>query len=101
MARKNAAVKKKKIPERRCIGCGETKPKPELIRVVRSPEGEVSLDLTGKKSGRGAYLCRSAVCLKRAVKSRQLARNLECEIPDSIAESLALLIEQNGGDGNE
>ncbi len=94
MAKKeSAAPKKKKIPERRCIGCGETKPKPELIRVVRSPEGQVSLDPTGKKSGRGAYLCRSAACLKRAVKSRQLARNLECEIPEDIAEQLAALIE--------
>ena len=97
MAKKEAALqKKRKIPERRCIGCGETKLKPELIRVVRSPEGEVSLDPTGKKSGRGAYLCRSSACLKRAVKSRQLARNLECEIPDSIAESLAEIIEGIG-----
>ena len=85
----NNTVKKKKIPERRCIGCGETKPKPELIRVVRSPEGEVSIDLTGKKSGRGAYICRSSACLKRAIKSRQLARNLECEIPEEIADMLA------------
>lgn len=97
MAKKEAALqKKRKIPERRCIGCGETKPKPELIRVVRSPEGEVSLDPTGKKSGRGAYLCRSSACLKRAVKSRQLARNLESEIPDSIAETLADIIEGIG-----
>lgn len=94
MAKKeSAAPKKKKIPERRCIGCGQTRPKPELIRVVRSPEGEVSLDPTGKKSGRGAYLCRSSACLKRAVKSRQLARNLECEIPEDIAEKLAALID--------
>lgn len=94
MAKKeSAAPKKKKIPERRCIGCGETKPKPELIRVVRSPEGEVSLDLTGKKSGRGAYLCRSSACLKRALKSRQLARNLDCEIPDGIGDELIVLID--------
>lgn len=93
MKKEASAPKKKKIPERRCIGCGETKLKPELIRVVRSPEGEVSLDPTGKKSGRGAYLCRSAACLKRAVKSKQLARNLDCAIPDEIADQLAELIE--------
>lgn len=93
MKKEALAPKKKKIPERRCIGCGETKLKPELIRVVRSPEGEVSLDPTGKKSGRGAYLCRSAACLKRAVKSKQLARNLDCAIPDEIADQLAELIE--------
>ncbi len=98
MKKEASAPKKKKIPERRCIGCGETKPKPQLIRVVRSPEGEVSLDPTGKKSGRGAYLCRSAACLKRAVKSKQLARNLDCAIPDLIAEQLAELIEARSED---
>ena len=92
----NQEPKKKKIPERRCIGCGEKRPKPELIRVVRSPDGEVSVDLTGKKSGRGAYVCRSAKCLSRAVKKGQLARNLECAIPDEVAERLAAEIE-NGG----
>ncbi len=102
MAKKEApAPKKKKIPERRCIGCGETKPKPELIRVVRSPEGEVSLDPTGKKSGRGAYLCRSAKCLQRAIKSRQLSRNLECEIPEDIGEKLLSVIESVRSDGGD
>ena len=91
-----AELKKKKIPERRCIGCGERRPKPELIRIVRSPEGEVSVDLTGKKSGRGAYICRSQQCLTRAVKKGQLARNLECPIPDEIAERLSTEI----ADGN-
>lgn len=81
--------KTKKIPERRCIGCGETKPKPELIRVVRSPDGEVSIDPTGKKSGRGAYICRKSTCLKRAFKSKQLGRNLNCEIPDEVLERLS------------
>ncbi len=95
MAKKEApAPKKKKLPERRCIGCGQTRLKSELIRVVRTPEGEVILDLTGKKSGRGAYLCPSAACLKRAVKSRQLARNLETEIPETLGNELAALIEE-------
>ncbi len=85
--------KKKKTPERRCIGCGEHRPKPELIRIVRSPNGEVSVDLTGKKSGRGAYICRSSKCLSRAVKKGLLAKNLECPIPEDVAERLALEIE--------
>ena len=78
----------RKIPERRCIGCGERFPKTQLIRVVRSPEGEISLDRTGKKSGRGAYLCHSVECLKRARKSNRLAQNLECEIPALIYDKL-------------
>ena len=60
----------KKIPQRQCLGCREMKPKPELLRVVRSPEGEVSLDPKGKKPGRGAYVCPNADCLRRAIKSR-------------------------------
>ncbi len=74
----------KKIPERRCVGCGENFPKPSLIRVVRTPEGEILLDRTGKRSGRGAYLCHNAACLKLARKANRLARNLECEIPDTV-----------------
>lgn len=81
--------KQKKIPQRQCIGCGEGKPKKELIRVVRSPEGELSIDFSGKKPGRGAYICPSDKCLKRAVKSKKLARSLECEIPEDIYTALA------------
>ena len=81
--------RQKKIPQRQCIGCGESRPKKELIRVVRSPEGELSIDFTGKKPGRGAYVCPSDKCLKRAVKSKKLARSLECEIPDEIYTALA------------
>ena len=66
-------MKQKKIPLRRCNGCNEMKQKKELVRVVRSPEGEVSLDLTGRKPGRGAYVCRSADCLKKAIKSTALS----------------------------
>lgn len=74
----------KKIPERRCIGCGERFPKTELIRIVRAPDGTISLDRTGKKSGRGAYLCHSVECLKRARKANRLSQNLDCEIPQEI-----------------
>lgn len=78
----------KKIPMRRCVGCMEQRPKRELIRVVRSPEGEISLDATGKKSGRGAYLCPDPACLAKARKARRLERALECEIPDEVYERI-------------
>ena len=83
----------KKIPQRQCLGCREMKPKPELLRVVRSPEGEVSLDPKGKKPGRGAYVCPNADCLRRAIKSRALSRALETEIPDEVMERLAAALE--------
>ncbi len=76
--------KVRKIPERQCMGCNEKKPKPDLLRVVRAPDGSVSLDFTGKKSGRGAYICRDVRCLQKAVKTRRLSRSLECEIPDEV-----------------
>ena len=76
--------KKKKIPERQCLGCNEHKPKIELIRVVRSPEGEISLDLTGKKSGRGAYICRSRKCLMKARKSKRIDKALDVSVPDEV-----------------
>ena len=79
---------RKKIPERRCTGCGERFPKPTLIRVVRSPEGEITLDFTGKKPGRGAYLCKNPACLKKARKAHRLEQNLVCEIPDTIYDTL-------------
>lgn len=79
---------KKRIPERQCLGCGEGRPKPELLRVVRTPEGDVLLDFTGKKSGRGAYICRNAACLRKARKSKRLEKNLECAIPDEIFDAL-------------
>lgn len=74
----------KKIPMRQCTGCREMKPKRELIRVVRSPEGEITLDFKGKAQGRGAYVCKSADCLKKAIKSRALERSLEVTIPGEI-----------------
>lgn len=80
--------KVKKIPMRQCMGCNEHKPKQELLRVVRSPENQVSLDFTGKKSGRGAYICRSVKCLQKARKSRRLDRILECEIPEEVYDAM-------------
>lgn len=79
---------KKKIPERRCTGCGERFEKPQLIRIVRSPEGEITLDMTGKKPGRGAYLCKNPACLKKARKTRRLEQNLAVQIPDDIYDML-------------
>ncbi len=80
--------KPKKIPMRQCAGCREHKPKRELLRVVRSPEGALSLDARGKKPGRGAYLCPQAECLKKARRSRALERALECEIPEEVYQAL-------------
>jgi len=82
------AERVKKLPMRRCVGCGESKPKKELIRVVRTPEADIILDPTGKKSGRGAYVCRDKTCLRKAMKSKRLERSLETEIPADICESL-------------
>ena len=79
-------MKPKKIPMRMCLGCGENKPKRELVRVVKSPEGEISLDLTGKKSGRGAYICRSAECFAKARKARRFEKSFSCRIDDSVYE---------------
>ena len=87
--------KVKKIPMRQCLGCNEHKPKVELLRVVRSPEGEVSLDFKGKKSGRGAYICRDVKCLKRARKSKRIDRNLACEIPEDVYDRMEEELENN------
>ena len=74
----------RKTPVRRCTGCGEHFPKNTLIRVVRTPAGEVLLDLTGKSSGRGAYICKSAACLKKARKSKRIETSLECTISEEV-----------------
>ena len=92
-------MRKKKIPLRKCSGCGEMKPKQELIRVVRAPnvkdeegvvlrQGELSLDLTGKKPGRGAYVCRNLACLQAARKARRLERAFSCKIPEELYDAL-------------
>ncbi len=78
----------KKIPLRMCIGCAEHKPKKELVRIVKSPEGEIFVDLTGRKNGRGAYICHNGECLKKARKTRKLERTFSCEISDEIYDRL-------------
>ena len=87
----------KKIPMRQCLGCREMKPKRELIRVVRSPEGEISLDFRGKAPGRGAYLCPDPQCLKKAIKARALERAFSTQIPEEIYARLEQ--EMEAGDG--
>lgn len=84
-----AAEKNKKLPERRCVGCGMSFPKKELIRIVRTAEGAVSLDFTGKKAGRGAYICKSTACFKKARKARRFENNLSCAIPEEVLDALA------------
>ncbi len=88
----------KKIPQRQCMGCRERKAKKELIRVVRETDGTVSLDFSGKRNGRGAYLCPQPECLKKAQKSKSLERSLEVPIPEEVYERLAkeMGAEQNG-----
>lgn len=88
-------MKPKKIPMRMCLGCNEMKPKKELIRVVKSPEGEISLDFTGKKSGRGAYLCRSTECFGKARKARRFEKAFSCRIDDDIYGGMADELEKN------
>ena len=78
-----------------CLGCREHKDKKELVRVVRSPEGEVTVDLTGRKNGRGAYICRSADCLKKARKQKTISKALNCEISDEVFEQLLVQIEED------
>ena len=85
-------MKKKKIPLRKCVACNENKPKKELIRVVRNTEGVVEIDLTGKKNGRGAYICSSIECLNKAKKNKNLNRALQAEISDEVYEQLVDII---------
>ena len=88
MKNENPQGKIKKVPVRQCLGCNEHKPKAELIRVVRDPEGGISLDTRGKKSGRGAYICHNVKCLNKARKSKRIERALDCEIPDGIYDAM-------------
>ena len=78
----------KKIPQRKCVGCGEHRDKGDLWRIVKSPEGVVSLDKTGKAQGRGAYICHSVTCLKKAIKVHRLESNLETAVPEEVYEAL-------------
>lgn len=88
----------KKIPMRQCLGCRKMKPKRELIRVVRSPDGDISLDFKGKASGRGAYICPDSACLKKAVKAKALEKAFSMSIPPEIYDKLQEQME-GGGDG--
>ena len=81
-------MKVKKIPLRMCTGCMEMKPKKELIRIVKTPEGDVCVDLTGKKSGRGAYVCKSIECFEKSFKAKRLSRNLDISISEEIYDKL-------------
>ena len=83
----------KKIPMRMCTGCREMKPKKELIRVVKTPEGEIKLDTAGKLNGRGAYICKCTSCLQKAQKSNALARAFECQVSSEVYELLERSIE--------
>ena len=74
----------RKIPERQCLGCNEHKPKRELLRVVRTPEGEIVLDFTGKRSGRGAYICHNVSCLKKARRFKRIDRSLNVTVPEEV-----------------
>lgn len=78
----------KKQPARRCIACNEQKDKKELLRIVRTPEGNIEIDLTGKKNGRGAYICKSEDCLKKVIKSKKLERSFEKEISLELYETI-------------
>ncbi len=87
----------KKIPLRQCLGCREMKPKKELLRVVRSAEGEISLDLRGKANGRGAYVCPNTDCLKRAIRAKALHRAFDTEIPQEVYDALLTQMEAEHG----
>ena len=88
--------RERKMPERRCTGCGEHFPKNTLIRVLRTPEGEIILDVTGKRSGRGAYICKSIDCFKKARRARRIESSLECSVPDEIYERMEKELTTNG-----
>ena len=84
----NNGQKVRKIPMRQCLGCNEHKPKKELIRVVRTPDGETAIDLVGKKSGRGAYICPKKTCFAKARKSKRIENILECKISEELYDEM-------------
>lgn len=102
-------MKQKKVPMRKCTGCNEMKEKRELIRVVKAPDvkdedgnvtsqGEISLDLTGRKSGRGAYVCRNIDCFEKARKARRFERSLSCKIPEDVYGQMQRELEDSGNE---
>ncbi len=90
-------MKEKKIPMRMCVGCREMKPKKTLLRVVHGPDGTVSPDPTGRKPGRGAYVCPNAECIRTALKHKQFERAFECALSDEARQSLSALADKGGG----
>lgn len=90
----------KKIPMRMCLGCGEMKPKRELIRVVKQPDGAICLDVTGKKSGRGAYICPQTECLGKAQKARRLEKTFSCQISEEVYAALRAAMQEAEGNQN-
>ena len=93
-------MKTKKIPMRMCIGCREMKEKRELIRIVRTPEGDVAPDPTGKRSGRGAYVCRNTECLRRAIRQKQLERQLEITLTEEVVRALSAEMDRLSAEGS-
>lgn len=83
---------------RQCLGCGEHKPKKEMLRVLRTPDGNIELDFTGKKSGRGAYICPKTLCFKRARKNGRIQTALECSIPDEVYDRMERRLEDSDGE---
>jgi len=88
--------KPKKIPLRMCTGCGEMKPKKELVRVVKPKEGDVDIDLTGRANGRGAYICRQLSCLQKARKARRFEKAFSCKIPDEVYDRMEEALANDG-----
>ena len=93
-------MKPKKIPMRMCVGCREMKEKRELIRIVRTPEGDVAPDPTGKRSGRGAYVCRNTECLRRAIRQKQLERQLEITLTEEVVRALSAEMDRLSAEGS-
>ncbi len=89
-------MKQKKIPLRKCNGCGEQKDKRELVRIVKNANGEISLDVTGKAAGRGAYICPNAECLRKARKTKRIDKVFECAVPSEVYEQLEEQLKNNG-----
>jgi len=88
-------MKTRKIPMRKCIGCMESFPKKELVRIVKNKENEIKLDLTGKLNGRGTYICKKSECFEKAIKSKRLAKSIEMEIPEEVYEEIKAEISKN------
>ena len=89
-------MQQKKVPMRMCTGCGQMKPKKELVRIVRNSLGEISVDKVGRKPGRGAYICNSTECLKKARKAKRLEKAFGCSIPDEVYDQLEEVLAADG-----